>query len=235
MTQTRRSKARGSHEQRRVPLRSSNRRHERAERSPPACRPVRRKCRRSRLRDKRHADRQPPRTNGAAHRFAGLDLHAARARWAPSPANSHPRPPIRRKARIRSMTPDTQQERLRQAGEQPVAFAELRAGGIDFPAAVVSELALNGYAIERVSDLELVDQSRRALVLRAHDPSCCVAASTDRSKRSTVTSATGSTTGTRTRAPTSGPRRPTRSSTQSDATANESTRQHTSRIRAARG
>ena len=62
---------------------------------------------------------------------------------------------IRRKARIRSMTPaDTQQqrllERLRQAGEQPVPFAELRAGGIDFPAAVVSELELNGYAIERV-------------------------------------------------------------------------------------
>jgi hypothetical protein len=41
---------------------------------------------------------------------------------------------------------------LRQAGEQPVAFAELRAGGIDFPAAVVSELELNGYAIERVYD-----------------------------------------------------------------------------------
>ncbi len=53
------------------------------------------------------------------------------------------------------MTPaDTQQqqvlERLRQAGEQPVTFAELRAGGIDFPAAVVGELELNGYAIERV-------------------------------------------------------------------------------------
>ncbi len=35
---------------------------------------------------------------------------------------------------------DTQQqrmlERLRQAGDQPVAFAELRAAGIDFPAAV---------------------------------------------------------------------------------------------------
>jgi hypothetical protein len=49
---------------------------------------------------------------------------------------------------------DTQQrrllERLRQAGDQPVAFAEIRAGGIDFPAAVVSELELNGYAIERV-------------------------------------------------------------------------------------
>ena len=41
-------------------------------------------------------------------------------------------------------------ERLRQAGDQPVSFAELRAGGIDFPAAVVSELQLNGYAIDRV-------------------------------------------------------------------------------------
>jgi hypothetical protein len=43
-------------------------------------------------------------------------------------------------------------ERLRQACEQPVAFSELHAGGIDFPAAVVSELELNGYAIERVYD-----------------------------------------------------------------------------------
>jgi hypothetical protein len=43
-------------------------------------------------------------------------------------------------------------ERLRQAGDQPVAFAELHAGGIDFPAAVVSELELNGYVIERVYD-----------------------------------------------------------------------------------
>ena len=41
-------------------------------------------------------------------------------------------------------------ERLRGAGDEPVAFAELRAGGIDFPAAVVSELQLNGYAIDRV-------------------------------------------------------------------------------------
>jgi hypothetical protein len=51
---------------------------------------------------------------------------------------------------------DTQQQRLlellRQAGHRPVAFAELHAGGIDFPAAVVSELQLNGYAIERVYD-----------------------------------------------------------------------------------
>jgi hypothetical protein len=49
---------------------------------------------------------------------------------------------------------DTQQqrmlERLRQVGDQPVSFAELRAVGIDFPAAVASELRLNGYAIGRV-------------------------------------------------------------------------------------
>jgi len=54
------------------------------------------------------------------------------------------------------MLADTRQqrlpERLRQAGEQPVAFAELHAGGINFPAAVVSELELNGYAIGRVYD-----------------------------------------------------------------------------------
>jgi hypothetical protein len=43
-------------------------------------------------------------------------------------------------------------ERLRQAGDQPVAFAELHTTGIDFPAAVVSELELNGYVIERVHD-----------------------------------------------------------------------------------
>jgi hypothetical protein len=53
------------------------------------------------------------------------------------------------------MLADTQQqrllERLREAGE-PVAFAELRAGGIDFPAAVVCELDLGGYVIERVYD-----------------------------------------------------------------------------------
>jgi len=43
-------------------------------------------------------------------------------------------------------------ERLHDAGGQPVAFAELHAGGIDFPAAVVSELELNGYVVERVYD-----------------------------------------------------------------------------------
>ncbi len=41
-------------------------------------------------------------------------------------------------------------ERLRRAGEQPVTLDELRAGGIDFPAVVVSELEINGYVIERL-------------------------------------------------------------------------------------
>ena len=45
-------------------------------------------------------------------------------------------------------------ERLRQAGDQPVAFAELHAGGIDFPATVVSELQLNGYATCAETPLE---------------------------------------------------------------------------------
>ena len=53
---------------------------------------------------------------------------------------------------------DAQQQRLlehlRQAGNRPVAFAELHADGIDFPAAVASELELHGYAIERVYDHE---------------------------------------------------------------------------------
>jgi hypothetical protein len=66
---------------------------------------------------------------------------------------------------------DAQQHRLlellREAGEEPVAFAELRAGGISFPAAVVSELELNGYPIERVYDhrrlvgVRLVDSEPR--------------------------------------------------------------------------
>ena len=58
---------------------------------------------------------------------------------------------------------DSQQQRLlehlRQVGKRPVAFAELHADGIDFPAAVASELELHGYAIERVYDREqLVEQ-----------------------------------------------------------------------------
>jgi hypothetical protein len=51
---------------------------------------------------------------------------------------------------------DVQQQRLlvrlRQAGDRPVAFAELHAGGVHFPAAVACELGLAGYAIERVYD-----------------------------------------------------------------------------------
>lgn len=43
-------------------------------------------------------------------------------------------------------------ERLRQAGDEAVGFPELRAAGIAFPAAVVSELELNGYVIQRVYD-----------------------------------------------------------------------------------
>ncbi len=43
-------------------------------------------------------------------------------------------------------------ERLRHAGEQPVTLGELRAGGIDFPAVVLSELEINGYVIERLHE-----------------------------------------------------------------------------------
>jgi hypothetical protein len=55
---------------------------------------------------------------------------------------------------MNSMTLDSQQqrmlERLRRAGGQPVTYGELREEGIAFPAAVASELELNGYAINRV-------------------------------------------------------------------------------------
>jgi hypothetical protein len=51
---------------------------------------------------------------------------------------------------------DAQHERLlellREAAEEPTAFAELHVGGVSFPAAVISELELNGYPIERVYD-----------------------------------------------------------------------------------
>jgi hypothetical protein len=43
-------------------------------------------------------------------------------------------------------------EQLRNAGEQPVSLAALRAAGLDSPAAVISELELKGYAIERVCE-----------------------------------------------------------------------------------
>jgi hypothetical protein len=41
-------------------------------------------------------------------------------------------------------------EQLRDAGQQPLSLAALRAAGLDAPAAVISELELNGHAIERV-------------------------------------------------------------------------------------
>ena len=41
-------------------------------------------------------------------------------------------------------------EQLRLAREQPVSLAALRAAGLDFRAAVISELELNGHVIERV-------------------------------------------------------------------------------------
>jgi hypothetical protein len=41
-------------------------------------------------------------------------------------------------------------DRLRLSGDQPVTFAELHAAGVAFPAAVVFELEMSGYVIERV-------------------------------------------------------------------------------------
>jgi hypothetical protein len=43
-------------------------------------------------------------------------------------------------------------ERLREAGDEAVAFAKLHAVGIAFPTTVVSEPELNGYVIERAYD-----------------------------------------------------------------------------------
>jgi hypothetical protein len=42
--------------------------------------------------------------------------------------------------------------RLRDACGRPLTFAELRDGGVWYPASTVSELVLAGYAIERVHD-----------------------------------------------------------------------------------
>lgn len=50
---------------------------------------------------------------------------------------------------------DTQQQRLLtrlRRADAPVTFAELRASGIHFPAAVVSELQLGGYTFEHVRE-----------------------------------------------------------------------------------
>jgi hypothetical protein len=41
-------------------------------------------------------------------------------------------------------------EQLRRAGEEALSFTRLHAAGVTFPAAVVSELELNGYVIRRV-------------------------------------------------------------------------------------
>jgi hypothetical protein len=41
-------------------------------------------------------------------------------------------------------------ERLRAVSPEPISFADLRSGGIDFPAAIVSELELSGYPVDRV-------------------------------------------------------------------------------------
>jgi hypothetical protein len=65
-------------------------------------------------------------------------------------------------------------ERLQRAGEQPVALDELRAGGIDFPAVVVSELELKGYAIERVYE------HGRLIGVRLRDPKTSEAAADGR-------------------------------------------------------
>jgi len=71
-------------------------------------------------------------------------------------------------------------ERLREAGEQPVGFAELHAGGIAFPAAVVSELELNGYVIERVYDHgRLVGVRCSSQNLGTHPPRTCSTGGTD--------------------------------------------------------
>ena len=43
-------------------------------------------------------------------------------------------------------------ERLRRSGQQPLTLDELRAGGVDFPAVVLSELEINGYVIERLHE-----------------------------------------------------------------------------------
>ncbi len=50
---------------------------------------------------------------------------------------------------------DAQQQRLLarlRRADAPVTFAELQASGVHFPAAVVSELQLGGYAFEHVRE-----------------------------------------------------------------------------------
>jgi hypothetical protein len=58
---------------------------------------------------------------------------------------------MRRDNRLVASPDDPQQQRLleilRQADDQPVIFSELHAAGITFPAAVIGELELAGYAV----------------------------------------------------------------------------------------
>lgn len=65
---------------------------------------------------------------------------------------------------------DSQQQRLldqlRQTEGRQIAFAELRAGGVTYPAVVAAELELNGYHIERGRDRERLTGIR----LRSPEP-----------------------------------------------------------------
>jgi hypothetical protein len=64
-----------------------------------------------------------------------------------------------------------------------VTLGELRAGGIDFPAVVVSELELNGYAIERVYESSQLIGVR---LLETDDPNALVLRRRRRWRRSST-------------------------------------------------
>ena len=81
------------------------------------------------------------------------------------------------------MTPtDAQQqqllEQLRQAGDEALPFAALHAAGLTFPAAVVSELELTGYVIQRVYE------HGRLIGVRLLEPEPPVASAAPRWRRS---------------------------------------------------
>ena len=81
------------------------------------------------------------------------------------------------------MTPtDAQQqlllEQLRQAGDEALPFTRLHAAGVTFPAAVVSELELNGYVIQRVYE------HGRLVGVRLLEPEPPIASSAPRWRRS---------------------------------------------------
>ena len=67
---------------------------------------------------------------------------------------------------------------MRQAGDEALPFAELHDVGIAFPAAVVSELELNGYVILRVYE------HGRLVGVRLLEPEPPVTSSTPRWRRS---------------------------------------------------